>query len=472
MKSPDKGISIQFTDNDFGVIQSLYKYVFSYDTDMNLKSYANYKNKSIRSMEYNQLKTSYNLGKYSILSDLVSLMDDVMASSYIYSEYGPEGGFNIQRRVLYKDRRGSEKFKDTINAANISYSQLEREGLKAGCQVEFETSVSTQKATVTIPISVGNNKVLSFDVVSSSDLGILGQKGETSILKNDESPELLDRLQVLFGENSPIDLSSAEQRARLLADGVELTPDEQLFKQVLQFIDDRLKTRFLIDDDGLRKLHFYKTLQLDSGAQKYYEDLLVYAVRSQVVSNIYYDFNARMLDPNDRLKSRKQFLSFVERHAYPAFANLSNDQKKVYYITNNGITNLRTIPSSTQWVDVYDQATLILYGENMASTSKNQSGNNDANYVTSFLGGQIFNVLYKARQTARARQVIQDRALGDITEQAFVIANTDPEFENLSESDKKAYLDRLVSQLEDGVSIPPQTAASKLLFTNTMCYQF
>ena len=466
MKSPDKGISIQFTDNDFGVIQSLYKYVFSYDTDMNLKSYANYKNKSIRSMEYHQLKTSYNLGKYSILSDLVSLMDDVMASSYIYSEYGPEGGFNIQRRVLYKDRRGSEKFKDTINAANISYSQLERERLKTGCQVEFETSVSTQKATVTIPISVGNNKVLSFDVVSSSDLGILGQKGETSILKNDESPELLDRLQVLFGENSPIDLSSAEQRARLLADGVELTPDEQLFKQVLQFIDDRLKTRFLIDDDGLRKLHFYKTLQLDSGAQKYYEDLLVYAVRSQVVSNIYYDFNARMLDPNDRIKSRKQFLSFVERHAYPAFANLSNDQKKVYYITNNGITNLRTIPSSTQWVDVYDQATLILYGENMASTSKNQSGNNDANYVTSFLGGQIFNVLYKARQAARARQVIQDRALGDITEQAFVIANTDPEFENLSESDKKAYLDRLESQLEDGVSIPPQTAASKLLFTN------
>ena len=466
MKSPDKGISIQFTDNDFGVIQSLYKYVFSYDTDMNLKSYANYKNKSIRSMEYNQLKTSYNLGKYSILSDLVSLMDDVMASSYIYSEYGPEGGFNIQRRVLYKDRRGSEKFKDTINAANISYSQLERERLKTGCQVEFETSVSTQKATVTIPISVGNNKVLSFDVVSSSDLGILGQKGETSILKNDESPELLDRLQVLFGENSPIDLSSAEQRARLLADGVELTPDEQLFKQVLQFIDDRLKTRFLIDDDGLRKLHFYKTLQLDSGAQKYYEDLLVYAVRSQVVSNIYYDFNARMLDPNDRIKSRKQFLSFVERHAYPAFANLSNDQKKVYYITNNGITNLRTLPSSTQWVDVYDQATLILYGENMASTSKNQSGNNDANYVTSFLGGQIFNVLYKARQTARARQVIQDRALGDITEQAFMMANADPEFENLSENDKNAYLDRLESQLEEGVSIPPQTAASKLLFTN------
>ena len=466
MKSPDKGIFIQFTDNDFGVIQSLYKYIFSYDTDMNLKSYANYKNKSIRSMEYNQLKTSYNLGKYSILSDLVGLMDDVMASSYIYSEYGSEGGFNIQRRVLYKDRRGSEKFKDTINAANISYSQIERERLKAGCKVEFETSVATQKATVTIPISVGNNKVLSFDVVSSSDLGILGQKGETSILKNDESPELLDRLQVLFGENSPIDLSSAEQRAKLLADGVELTQDEQLFKEVLQFIDDRLKTRFLIDDDGQRKLHFYKTLQLDNGAQKYYEDLLVYAVRSQVVSNIYYDFNARMLDPNDRIKSRKQFLSFVERQAYPAFANLSNDQKKVYYITNNGITNLRTIPSSTQWVDVYDQATLILYGENIASTSKNQSGNNDANYVTSFLGGQIFNVLYKARQAARERQSIRSNAQANNVAQASAQISTDPQYQNMSEDEKQAAVLKLAGELNNQTVIPPQTAASKLLFTN------
>ena len=466
MESPDKKISIKFTDVDFGVIQSLYQYVFSYDTDMNLKSYADYENKSIRSIEYNQLKTSYNIGKYSILSDIVGLMDDVMASSFVYSEYGPDGGFNIQRRVVYKDRRGSEKFRDTINSANISYSQLEREKLKAGCKVEFETSVSTEKAIVTIPINVGSHKVLSFDVVASSDLGVLGQQGETAIQKNDTNPELLDRLLTLFGRNSPIDLSSAEQRARLLQDE-NLTPDEQLFKQVLQFIDRRLKTGFLLDDDGLRKLYFYKTIQLDNNNnQKYHEDLLVYAVRSQIVSDIYYDFNARMQDPNDRIKSKKQFRSFVEKTAYRAFANLSKEQRRIYYITNNGMTNLRTLPSSTQWVDDYDQATLILYGENVASTSKNQSNNNDANYVTSFLGGQIFNVLYKSRQAARARQMVQARVLGTISEQAFMIASADPEFESLSESDKKAYLDRLESQLEEGVSIPPQTAASKLLFTN------
>ncbi len=464
LKSPDKELSIQFTDTDLGVIQSLYKYVFSYDSDMNLKSYDNYKNKSIRSMEYNQLKTSYNIGKYSILSDIVSTIDDIMDASYIYSEYGSEGGLNIQRRVKYKDRRGSEKFKDTINAANISYAQQHRERLRSSCTVEFETSSSTQRARVTIPINAGDNNVLSFDVESSSDLGILGQ-GEVNVFKNNQNPQLIDRIYTLFGEDSPIDLSCFEQRARLLADDIDLTADEQLFKQVLKFIDSRLLTRFLIDDDGLRKLHFYKTLQIDGGNIKYLDDLLIYSVKSQVVSDIYYDFNNRKLDPNDKIKSRKQFLSFVERSAYPAFANLSNDQKKIYYITNNGITNLRTLPSSTQWVDIYDQATLILYGENMASVSKNQSDNNDANYVTSFLGGQIFNVLYKARQAAKSRQVIQNRVKKDIENRAQLITENDPKFQNLSESEKAEYLDKLILELQQNSTMPPQTAASRLLFT-------
>lgn len=467
MNSTDKKLLIQFTDNDFGVIQSLYKYVFSYDNDMNLKNYANYKNKSIRSIEYNQLKTSYNIGKYSILNDLSGLMDDVMAANFIYSEYGPEGGFNIQKRALYKDRRGSEKFKGTINAANISYSQSERETLKTGCKIEFQSKISTEKATVTIPINIdGSKNDLSFDVVASNELGILAQKEGTSILKNDKNPELLDRLQTLFGENSTIDLSIAEQRAKLLADNAKLTSDEQLFKQVLKFIDDRLKTRFLLDDDGLKKLYFYKTLQIDSGNKKYHEDLLIYAVRSQIISDIYYDFNSRMLDPNDKIKSRKQFLSFIERIAYPAFANLSNTEKRTYYITNNGITNLRTIPSSTQWCDVYDQATLILYGEDTSSTSKNQSNNNDANYVTSFLGGQIFNVLYKAKQAAKSRQSTINTSLTDITKQADIIANNDPEFKNLSTEDQKAYIEKLKLELINDKFIAPQTAASKLLFTD------
>lgn len=466
MKSPDKDFYIQFTDTDIGVIQSLYKYIFSYDTDMNIKKYASYNNKSIRSIEFNQLKTSYNIGKYSILNDMAGLMDDIMAANYIYSEYGPDGGFQIKRRVLYKDRRGSEKFKDTVNAANISYSQADREELSAGCKIEFTSSVATQGATVTIPIDLTNYKELSFDVEASSELGILGQEGTISILKNNTNPELLELLYSVFGPHSTIDLSSYEERERILSNSEDLTEEEKLFRQVLEFIDDRLLTNFLIDDDGLKKFSYYKSLQLDNGAERYIDDLLIYSVKSQIVSNIYYNFNAKILDPNDTVKSRKQFLTYINKTAYPAFANLSSSERKTYFITNNGITNLRTIPSSTQWVDMYDQATLILYGENVSSVSKNQSDNNDANYVTSFLGGQIFNVLYKARQESKRRESIRQKVLNEITQNAQKAASLDPQFESLSEEERGQLIDKIKSDLINQSVIMPNTAASKLLFTN------
>lgn len=394
---------IGFNEDDLGVIQSLYQYVFSYDSDMQLKKYADYTNKSIRSMEFNKLKTSYNLGKYSILSDIVGVIDDCMDATYFYAEYGQEGGLSVQKRVKYKDRRGSEKFKDTLNAANVTYSQQYREGLRSKCQVDFVIPTSTQNAKVTVPITInGISDKLVFNVTSAGVLGILEQSAGVEVQASDENRNILQRVYDLFEEDSPIDLSQAEQRRRLLADDANLSEDEQLFKEVLRFIDDRLLTKFL-SDDGLQKLNFFKTLQIDSNNPQFINDLLIYAVKSQVVSDIYYEFNSRRLDPKDTfINSKKDFIKFL-RSKYQAFANITDEQKKTYFITNNGISKLRTLPSSTAWVDVYAQATLILQGESAASVSKNQSGNNDANYVTAFLGGQIFNVCYKAKQAERER---------------------------------------------------------------------
>lgn len=417
--------TIGFNEDDLGVIQSLFEYVFSYDSEMHLKKYADFNRKSIRSMEFNKLKTSYNLGKYSILSDIVGVIDDCMDATYFYTEYGQDGGLTVQKRVKYKDRRGSEKFKDTLNAANVTYSQQYREELKSKCIVDFATPTSTQRAKVTVPITInGKSDNLVFNVTSSGILGILEQSAGVEIEFADENRNILQRVYDLFEEDSPIDISQAGQRNRLLADDANLSEDEQLFKEVLRFIDDRLLTKFL-SEDGLQKLNFFKTLQIDQGKTRFIEDLMIYAVKSQIVSDIYYDFNARRLNPNDSfINSKKDFLKFL-RNKYQAFANITDEQKKTYFITNNGISKLRTLPSSTSWVDTYAQATLLLQGESAASVSKNQSGNNDANYVTAFLGGQIYNVCYKAKQVQKQR-------------------------------------DRLIKQGEQ----IPQTAASALLFTN------
>lgn len=417
--------TIEFNEDDLGVIQSLFEYVFSFDSEMHLKRYSDFDRKSIRSMEFNKLKTSYNLGKYSILSDIVGVIDDCMDATYFYSEYGQDGGLTVQKRVKYKDRRGSEKFKDTLNAANVTYSQQYREQLRSKCLVEFATPTSTQNAKVIVPITInGKSDSLVFNVTSSGILGILEQSAGIDIEFADENRNILQRVYDLFEEDSPIDISQAGQRSRLLADDANLTEDEQLFKEVLRFIDERLLTMFL-SEDGLKKLNFFKTLQIDQNKPQFIKDLMIYAVKSQIVSDIYYEFNARRLNPDDGfINSKKDFLKFL-RNKYQAFANITDEQKKTYFITNNGISKLRTLPSSTAWVDTYAQATLILQGESAASVSKNQSGNNDANYVTAFLGGQIYNVCYKAKQIQKQRE-------------------------------------RLIRQGE----IMPQTAASALLFTN------
>lgn len=415
---------IEFNEDDLGVIQSLFEYVFSYDSAMHLKRYVDFNRKSIRSMEFNKLKTSYNLGKYSILSDIVGVIDDCMDATYFYSEYGQDGGLTVQKRFKGKDRRMSEKFKDTLNAANATYSQQYREELKSKCQVEFSIPTSTQRAKVTVPIMInGKSDNLIFNVTSSGTLGILEQSSGIDIEFDDENRNILQRVYDLFEEDSPIDISQASQRSILLADDANLSDDEQLFKEVLRFIDDRLLTKFL-SEDGLKKLNFFKTLQIDKGKPQFIKDLMIYAVKSQIVSDIYYAFNERRLDQNDNfINSKKDFLKFL-RNRYQAFANITDEQKETYFITNNGISKLRTLPSSTTWVDTYAQATLILYGESAASVSKNQSGNNDANYVTAFLGGQIQYVCYKARQAQKQRE-------------------------------------RLIRQGE----VIPQTAASALLFT-------
>ena len=417
--------TIEFNEDDLGVIQSLFQYVFSYDSEMHLKRYAEFNRKSIRSMEFNKLKTSYNLGKYSILSDIVGVIDDCMDASYFYAEYGQDGGLTVQKRVKYKDRRGSEKFKDTLNAANVTYSQQYREELKSKCIVDFATPTSTQNAKVTVPITInGKSDSLVFNVTSSGILGILEQSAGIDIEFADENRNILQRVYDLFEEDSPIDISQAGQRNRLLADDANLSEDEQLFKEVLRFIDERLLTKFL-SEDGLRKLNFFKTLQIDQGNPQFVKDLMIYAVKSQIVSDIYYDFNARRLNPEDGfINSKKDFLKFL-RSKYQAFANITDEQKKTYFITNNGISKLRTLPSSTAWVDTYAQATLILQGESAASVSKNQSGNNDANYVTAFLGGQIYNVCYKARQIQKQRErlIKQEVAMPQTAASALLFTN-------------------------------------------------
>ena len=401
-------VHLKFTDTDLGVIQSMYRYVFSYDPGMYKKlNFSQYEpdKRSIRSIEFNKLRTSYNLGKYSLLSDIASFLDDVMDASYFYTSYGLDGGLKTGIREKYKDRRISEKFKNSINSINNSRNQDYRLELKNQCSIDFDVENNISRGTVTIPLKINDKEEnLSFKFSTTSLIGILDQAKVDITSDNDFYKKAL----LLFDSNSPIDLSNTHVKNKLLTKDNDplsqnLNEDEQLFKQIVKFIDDRLGTQFLHSYDGLNKLNIYINLQINEKINPLV-DLLLYATKSQIISNLYYDFNEALLDENNTdYVSNKDFLSFL-KNKYTSFNNLTEDKKKTLFLVNNNIYKLKTLPSNTQWVDVYAQATLIMLSENNANTSKNQENNNDANYVTSFLGGQMFNICYKAKKEQKRRE--------------------------------------------------------------------
>ena len=408
-------VKAQFTDDDLGVVQSLLEYVFSYDTDMHKKDYEEYNHKSIRAIEYSQLTISQDLGKYSILNDIVGVIDDCMDTTYIETTYSQDGAIKIGKRPKYKDRRVAQKIRNTANNYNINRDRASRLELQSTCSIIFDPG-SRARASVSIPMRIGgNDEVLRFNITNTTNsIGVLNQGTGTVLdLTIEEGSEFRERVFNLFdksSENNPIDLSSTEQKERLIAKEKDiksgkiiLTEDEEIFRAVLKFIDDRLLTDFL-SYDGLQKLYFFQNLMSYKGTENVLDDLLLYAVKGQIVSDLYLDFNDKLLDPsNTKVNSYSDFVTYLKTDGYPAFSNLTREDMQRYFIQNNGIYDLRTIPDSTQWVDTLAHATLMLWGETDASTSKNQDGNNDANYVTSFLGGNIYNVSYNAQMEAARR---------------------------------------------------------------------
>lgn len=406
--------NIGFTSMDIGTIQSIYKYLLCYDNNLvELKNWDKVQHKSIRAIEFNTLRRGFNLGKYSILNDLVGVMNDCMDATYFYTRYNFNGSIETTKREKFRTRRGEARFRNSINSANMFYPQNLRELLQKSCSVTFPIKNSTQTAVVQIPLNISDDmNTLEFIIKSNNILGVLAQtnisgdptKKNVAHILPGSKPEILQRVYTLFSKESPIDISNIQEHKKLLAEDKEslknLSNDQKLFKAILQFIDQRLGTKFLTED-GLQKLNIYSTIQGDN----YIEDLLFYATKSQIVSDIYYDFENAIKTSSD-IKSRKDFQKFL-RKKYSAFSSLTPEQRSTYFQKINGVDMLLTIPGSPIWVQQYDYATLVLQGSIASSVSKNQSGNNDANYVTAYLGGQIHNLTYNAKVASQNREQLR-----------------------------------------------------------------
>lgn len=459
--------NIKFTDTDLGVVKSLYDYVFAFDSENAFKSWENQTIKSIRALEFNTLKSSTNLGHYSIVNDIVNVINDSMNASYWQTTYGYDGGMESNIREKGVRRRDSENFKDTVTSNTAAYSQEQRLDLMKSCQVLFDTDTNTQLAHVTIPINYKGGKTeLHFDVVTGHTIGILAQSDVKYQGSDLDIAQLMPKILALFDRNSPIDFLNAQHRNDILYS--ENKDDYVLMREILKFIDERLYTKFL-SEDGLQKLGYFKKISLDSGKEDWFKDLLVYSVKTQVISDLYYDFRNAIAEPSQKkYKTWNDFIPWL-RENYLGFKSLTSDQYSTYFKINNGQYKLVPIPSSTAWVDDMVEGKKIFYGEDIASTSKNQSNNNDANYLTSFLGGQIFNICYNAEQAANKRDQEIAEMISRVAAEVEASIENDPEYIRLTNTFQydaaEAYKQEVISKAIAQNANIPRTTASALFFT-------
>lgn len=387
---------IKFNETDFNVIKSVYEFVFSYDENMDKIKYKDLKNKNIKAIEFNNLKTRYSFGKYSVSNDVASVLNDFMDASYIFTEYDYDGNVSTTIRNKYRDRRLQEKLKDNINL-NVITSSI---NLRSQLSEEFvlltgENPKSTDNVEVIISLTVNDKKIpLSFIVKNTQSGASILAQSTSVILEENKNQEMynitLSKIREIF---NTIDLSDVTVRQRLLKDNNEgLSEDEQIFKQMLSILDNRLQTSFL-SDEGLLKLDVFRLLNERQGEQNYIDNLLLYSTKVQLTSDIYHKFENDKL--NNTNLSDRNFRKWLNNNYY-WFSNITDET--VYFQSIEGFKYLKAIPQSTQWFNILEEATLYLTGGETASVSKNQNNNNDANYVTSFLGGQLEYIIDKSKE--------------------------------------------------------------------------
>lgn len=431
-----KGINPYFNEDNFGVLESLYKYIFYYNQNIRSERYETVigkdeKAKTVRVIEYNQNKQEKGLGKYSIVSDIIGAIDDCVDATYYYIKYGYDGFAELVRRKKGKDRHIAESFKDRANGyvANLSISQ--REELLESCRIDWTNKTNSQEAKLTIPISWkgesinwtfyvrGRGSIL--EQTTDSATIILESEHDKNWDKNreDVGESIFKRIYEIFGRDSKIDLTNSNTRERLLRIKEEKESDlsnEQkqefydlnLMHDFIEFIDSRLGSTFLTDD-GLRILAMYATQYYkNNNTGCYIIEAFKYAIKGQIISDVYKEFQEQKY--SDDPKKTNNFYTFLKNHVrFRSFMTSIEDKEHVYFVNTLMAKQLRVIPQSTQWVDDYAQAYEILFGDTSNGTSKNQSGTNDANYMTPFLGAQIHNVIYSAQDAQEKRRQEQEK---------------------------------------------------------------
>lgn len=383
-------------------------------------------------IENNYIRENGILSRYNTVDSLCYALTSNVSVNYLQSKYDFEERetkttikpkFNIDSRVFdirnhinkqtidrnnkkelietYLPDHNKIKFKKSFNVVLVKIGNKEY-------TIEFDKKGVFDKMGNIVSITNSSNKEM-FSIDST-------KQSFAKIFKKFDFSEIQHYFRNKEELISIIDTYSSESESKYHKSDFELLLD---FINIVQFIDDILGFRFSKTDEGLEELQSF--LFNNSQTAQNFKNMFGSAVRSLLISKIYYDFESLKDENGKNVFSRRQFIEFLEQYIdndlleqgligdWVGFNLNDKNLKRRYTFERIDGTHLTSVTSGESQIKALGRTRAELEGDTSKSVIKNFSNDNIPNLSQSFLGAKIETQIYKQDSTAASNLLFHSK---------------------------------------------------------------
>lgn len=373
--------NLDFNLADLNILYSIYRTVFD---SKNKSSWLNIENEY---MTENGIKSRYNL-----VDTIYGIIVSNSAMNYLQTTWD---SYNNKYITNVK-----EKF--SINTSKFDIIKNANRGV-VNKDITYDNYELVPKAT-SWDVRIGND---TYNIAIQKD-------GTFSLLMKEHNRFYIPNL-VEFP-----DLSTYENRMRLISDYNTLSEDEKKFMDILNFIGDMLDVNFN-SERGLND--FYLSL---SNNKLFFKQIFLSAARSLYVQDLYKDFRKAIKSDGTKyaLNELPQYLDSINL----GLPKKGSQKYSDYFGTLTSGEHLKVLGNNEEWINTLAKIRTILSGDSSRSTIADILGNKRPNSSPSFLGQEIRSQF----KEANIRQKASSFLLFSNNQRALVrqVEDTDIELEN------------------------------------------
>lgn len=378
MKYNYTGVKKLLSDSDKNILFSIYNAVFNKNNPVSLIS--------------SELQHSKELNgpTLSLIGEVAGYVDRNASMHYSETSIDYDSGeVKIVVKRKFSNNISLKKTIDTINNSANTRTQTEIDRIQNDYKLEY---TKANLAGTMYSVNIGGQKF----VLNTSSIGSKIMNGESQNFDVD-TKEILKRL-------DKIDL--IDFRNAILRSGT-LNEDEQLLRDVLDFLEDTLGIKFETDlDFNLQALQIFKEIYDPNDYERgvkgnhspsnnysgYLEPLIKLGIRAAYV-------NARIAEAKAANKTLKDYLESLtdDDGIYKTF--LDNRKTSRIFSERWNDVQYRITSRNDEVLSVWEDAKAMLTGQASKATTKDKQGNNIPNNSVNKLGNLIYYYVNKQKDT-------------------------------------------------------------------------